>query len=174
MGLFYDQHKSLRFESLTFSNQRVTCLTQRFFDDITMNICRCLFGCAKHLTIIDCPSQNISSICRYISIMNQLEHLHIILRQPHIKSDTDVYLTVDKPVNKLLFDKKTIFFKTALVGVGDGLILSKSLIPHENVRNINLTLQTIDDLYIYILLDGLVPSVEKMTIHLRQRIILSK
>ncbi|CAF4593783.1 unnamed protein product, partial [Rotaria magnacalcarata] len=35
-------------------------------------------------------------------------------------------------------------------GVGDGLILSKSLIPHENVRNINLTLQTIDDLYIYI------------------------
>ncbi|CAF3396025.1 unnamed protein product [Rotaria socialis] len=67
MNLFCDHHKSLRFESLKFCGQRFTCLTQRFFHDITMDIYGSLFDCAKHLTIIDCPSRNISIICRHIS-----------------------------------------------------------------------------------------------------------
>lgn len=103
---------------------------------------------------------------------NQLNLLDIKFILFSSSSDMDLYLRNDIPINQFLFDKQLLTLNTALIDVDDGLILTKSLIPHENLRNIHFTLQTIDDLYV--LLDGLVPSVETMSIHLRQRRILSK
>ncbi|CAF5048400.1 unnamed protein product, partial [Rotaria sp. Silwood1] len=60
---------------------------------------------------------------------------------------------------------------TIIVNEFDGITLFKTLIPHENLRYIDITVETIDDLYV--LLDGLVPNVEKMIIQLSQPCILS-
>ncbi len=51
-------------------------------------------------------------------------------------------------------------------------MLYKTLIPNESVTHIDLVLENIDDLYV--LLNGLVPNVEKVLIHLRQSRILCK
>jgi hypothetical protein len=60
---------------------------------------------------------------------------------------------------------------TVSIEIPDGLKLSKSLKSHQILRNVNLILQTIDDLYV--LLDGLVPNVQKMIIQLCQSRLLS-
>jgi hypothetical protein len=57
------------------------------------------------------------------------------------------------------------------IEIPDGLKFSKSLKSHQILRNVNLILQTIDDLYV--LLDGLVPNVQKMIIQLCQSRLLS-
>ncbi len=54
----------------------------------------------------------------------------------------------------------------------DRFLVIKSLVPHQNLRNINLHLKTIDDLFI--LLDGLVPNIQTMIIQLCQKRILCK
>jgi hypothetical protein len=61
---------------------------------------------------------------------------------------------------------------TLVLEMNNGLSLNKVLIPHRNLRNINLNLKTIDDLFI--LLDGLVPNIQTMIIHLSQKRILCK
>ncbi|CAF1034243.1 unnamed protein product [Rotaria sordida] len=61
--------------------------------------------------------------------------------------------------------------QTIIVNEPDGITLFKILIPHENLRYIDIVVETIDDLYV--LLDGLVPNVEKMIIQLSQPRILS-
>jgi hypothetical protein len=53
----------------------------------------------------------------------------------------------------------------------DGLSLYNSLKPHQNLRYINISLQTIDDLFI--LLNGLIPNVQTLIVQLCQRRILS-
>jgi hypothetical protein len=52
-----------------------------------------------------------------------------------------------------------------------GLSLYKCLIPHQNLRHVNIYLQTIDDLFL--LLNGLIPNVQTMIVYLRQSRILS-
>ncbi|CAF5132909.1 unnamed protein product, partial [Rotaria sp. Silwood1] len=69
--------------------------------------------------------------------------------------------------NQLLFNEKQISsIHTINYQIYYGLLLNKSLRSHNNLRNINLILQTIDDLYI--LLGGLVPNVQTMIIKLYQ------
>jgi hypothetical protein len=43
--------------------------------------------------------------------------------------------------------------ETLVLEMNNGLSLNKSLVPHQNLRNLNLNLKTMDDLFI--LLDGL-------------------
>ena len=65
-----------------------------------------------------------------------------------------------------MFDGLMSFVHTIYCEMNDGLVLKNSLMSHQNLRNVNLVLQTIDDLYI--LLDGLVPNVQTMIIQLCQ------
>jgi hypothetical protein len=53
-----------------------------------------------------------------------------------------------------------------------GLTLFKTLLANHSLQNIDLVLETIDDLYV--LLDGLLPNLEKLIIQLRQSRILCK
>jgi hypothetical protein len=53
-----------------------------------------------------------------------------------------------------------------------GLTLYKTLSANHSLQNIDLVLETIDDLYV--LLDGLIPNIEKIIIQLRQSRILCK
>jgi hypothetical protein len=64
------------------------------------------------------------------------------------------------------------FINTIHIEIDHGLVLNKSLIPHENLRNVYFVLKTIDDLYI--LLDGLIPNVQTMIIQLCQSRIFSR
>jgi hypothetical protein len=73
-------------------------------------------------------------------------------------------------INDLLFNDQVRSLKSVDIEIADGILLNKSLISHHSLTNVNLVLQTIDDLYI--LLDGLVPNVQTMTIQLcRSRIL---
>jgi hypothetical protein len=69
-------------------------------------------------------------------------------------------------INQLLFNEKLSSIHTMYYQIYNGLLLSKPLISHHHLRNINLVLQTIDDFYI--LLDGLVPNIQTMIIKLCQ------
>ncbi len=80
--------------------------------------------------------------------------------------------TYDLSIYRFLFTGRMPSLQTIIVNEPDGIILFKSLIPHENLRYIDITLETIDDLYI--LLDGLVPNVEKMFIQISQSRVLCK
>jgi hypothetical protein len=75
-------------------------------------------------------------------------------------------------INQLLFNEKisSIHIHTIYYQIYNGILLSKSLISHDNLRNINLILQIIDDLYI--VLDGIVSNVQTMIIKLYQSRIL--
>ena len=80
----------------------------------------------------------------------------------------DYLQTCNILINQLLFNEKQISsLHTINYQIYNGLLLSKcSLISHDNLRNVNLVLQTCDDLYI--LLDGLFPNVQTMIIKLFQ------
>jgi len=69
-------------------------------------------------------------------------------------------------INQILFNEKTSSIHTIYYKIYDGLLLNESLISHDNLRNVNLVLQTIDDLYR--LLNGLVPNVQTMIVKLCQ------
>jgi len=69
-------------------------------------------------------------------------------------------------INQFLFNNKISSIHTISYQIYNGLLLNSSLVSNENLRNINLTLQTIDDLYI--LLEGLVPLAQTMSITLCQ------
>ena len=84
----------------------------------------------------------------------------------------DYHVKCNKFIRELLFDGQLSTINTVSIEINFGLVLSKALICHENFRNINFFLQTIDDLYV--LLDGLVPNVQTMTIQLYQSRLLSK
>lgn len=67
-------------------------------------------------------------------------------------------------LNQFLFDEKFRSLKRIFLEIDCGFNLNKSLIVHEHLRNVDLILQTIDDLFI--LLDGLIPNVEIIIIRL--------
>jgi hypothetical protein len=75
-------------------------------------------------------------------------------------------------INQIIFDGKMFSIQTLFLEINNGLSLNKSLISHQNLRNVNLHLQTIDDLFI--LLDGLIPNVQIMIIQLYKKRILCK
>ena len=61
-------------------------------------------------------------------------------------------------LNQFLFNEKYRSIKQMSLEIHCIFCLTKSLISHENLRNVDLIFQTIDDLFI--LLDGLIPNVE--------------
>ncbi len=67
---------------------------------------------------------------------------------------------------RFLFGRSISCLREIGIDVPNGVMLYKSLTPNESIKNIDLVLETVDDLYV--LLDGLVPNVEKLVIHLRQ------
>jgi hypothetical protein len=72
----------------------------------------------------------------------------------------------------MLFDGQICSLHEFIIDMSVGLTLYKTLQPNHSLQNIDLVLETIDDLYV--LLDGLVPNIEKMIIQLRQSRILCK
>ena len=80
--------------------------------------------------------------------------------------------TCEDSINRLLFTGQVCALRTIIHDFSNGLVLKKALQPHQMLRHIDIVLRTIDDLYI--LLDGLVPNVEKMIIQLHKSRVLSR
>ncbi len=104
----------------------------------------------------------------------QLEYLHIRIRKMNEKRGNSYldYPISHTSINQIIFDGKMFSIQTLFLEINNGLSLNKSLISHQNLRNVNLHLQTIDDLFI--LLDGLIPNVQIMIIQLYKKRILCK
>ncbi|CAF3712359.1 unnamed protein product [Rotaria sp. Silwood1] len=98
------------------------------------------------------------------SIFNNLRSLTLIDYSSEDLDIIEIYYTD-------MIQLQYLHITTIIVNESDGITLFKKLIPHENLRYIDITVETIDDLYV--LLDGLVPNVEKMIIQLSQPRILS-
>jgi hypothetical protein len=86
--------------------------------------------------------------------------------------ELDVKGKCDSTILRLLFNTQMCSLHEVIIDVPDGLMLYKTLIPNQSITYIHLVLETIDDLYI--LLDGLIPNVEKVIIRLRHPRILCK
>ncbi|UJR19834.1 hypothetical protein I4U23_022967 [Adineta vaga] len=170
---------TFRPESLVLSNEHINCLIERFFSDIPFDILHSIFYYLKELKLIHCSQANLRFLRSYERILSQLESLHINIRQELINDDDDESLAFDTDVNeecyislaRFLFNSEMFSLHTISIEYHYGIILNKSLIPHQTLRNVNLFLQTIDDLFI--LLDGLIPNVQTMIIHLIQPRILA-
>ncbi|CAF4640001.1 unnamed protein product, partial [Rotaria sp. Silwood2] len=76
----------------------------------------------------------------------------------------------DGSIGRILFNKKLLSLHTIKIELLYGLSLYHSLRSHENLRHVEIILRTIDDLYI--LLDGLIPNVQSLIVHLTQTRIL--
>ncbi|CAF1455040.1 unnamed protein product [Rotaria sordida] len=168
--LLGDSNNPLQPESLILSNEHITCLTERYFTYIRKNLIQSIFINLKRLTLIDCSTSEIQQIDReYIDDLTQLEYFHINVH----KSDKDLSFeeSCDGSIGRILFNNKLSSLRTIKIELLSGLSLYQSLISHENLRHIEIILKTIDDLYI--LLDGLIPNVQLLIIHLTQTRILT-
>jgi hypothetical protein len=65
--------------SLTFSNEHVTSLTQRYF--LNMYTIQSIFTNLRRLTMIDCSANDLRFIYLYNIHLSQLEHFHITIRK---------------------------------------------------------------------------------------------
>ncbi|CAF4953286.1 unnamed protein product [Rotaria sp. Silwood1] len=141
-NLVLDSEAPLRPKSLILNNEHVTCSTDYYF--------------------IFTPEDVIQSIN-----LTQLRYFHITIRKLDVNENMGYLETCNILINLLLFNEEQISsLYTINYQIYNGLLLSKSLIFHDNLGNINLALQTIDDLYI--LLNGLVPNIQTMIIELCQ------
>jgi hypothetical protein len=73
-------------------------------------------------------------------------------------------------INQFLFGRPIHCLHEVIIDMSDGLTLYQTLIVNRSLTYVDLVLETIDDLYV--LLDGLVPNVEKMIIQLHRSRIL--
>lgn len=78
----------------------------------------------------------------------------------------------DRTIQQILFVRQICSLHEVIIDMPFGLTLYKGLGANRFLQNIDLVLETIDDLYI--LLDGLIPNIQKMIIQLRQSRILCK
>ncbi|CAF3394730.1 unnamed protein product, partial [Rotaria sp. Silwood2] len=69
-------------------------------------------------------------------------------------------------INQFLFKKPIYSLQKFIFQSIDGLALYKTLTSNQNLQHINITLQTIDDLYL--LLDGLIPNIKTIIVQLCQ------
>ncbi|CAF4970351.1 unnamed protein product [Rotaria sp. Silwood1] len=145
----------LRPQSLILSNEHVTYLIQRYFNDMNTNTINSIFTNLRSLTLINCFSIDLDILAKFYFNMTQIEYLHITFRR--IGDD---------------MSKQMSSLQQVIIDVPDGLVLHKTLIPNQYLKNIDLVLETIDDLYV--LLSGLVPNIEKITIQLHRSRILSR
>ncbi|CAF0922065.1 unnamed protein product [Rotaria sordida] len=68
----------------------------------------------------------------------------------------------EKIINRLSYSGQMCTLHTIKLESYNGLSLYKRLIPHQFLRHIHISLQTIDDLHI--LFNGLIPYVETMIV----------
>ncbi|CAF1285981.1 unnamed protein product [Adineta steineri] len=163
-NLFSDSNISFRPQSLILNNKNVNCIIQRFLAYTDINIIKSIFAHLRYLTLIDCSSSDLRRIQRYNVDMTLMEYLHIVIRT--IDEDLDFLLddSCDATINQFLFGTQISSLHEVIIHTPDGLMLRNSLVPNESLRHIDIALLSIDDLYI--LLDGLVPNVEKLIIQL--------
>ncbi|CAF3279040.1 unnamed protein product [Rotaria sp. Silwood2] len=163
-SLFSRSNYPLRPESLILSNEHVTCVTQQYFNYMYTDKIQSIFVNLKSFTLIDCFSTDLNYIVlQYIEDLTRLEYLHITARK---LVDDFINETQDMSIGVLLFHGLLSALHTVHIELPNGLLLYESLSPHQTLRHVHMTLQTIDDLYI--LLNGLVPNVETMIVELRQ------
>ncbi|CAF3546761.1 unnamed protein product [Rotaria sp. Silwood1] len=154
-NLFSYSKIPLRPQSLILSNEHVTYLIQRYFNDMNTNTINSIFTNLRSLTLIDCFSIDLDILAKFYFNMTQIEYLHITFRR------------IDDDMSKQMSSLQQV-----IIDVPDGLVLHKTLIPNQYLKNIDLVLETIDDLYV--LLSGLVPNIEKITIQLHRSRILAR
>ncbi|CAF1319903.1 unnamed protein product [Rotaria sordida] len=165
--LFSHSKVPLRPKSLILNNEHVTCLTYYYFSSTPEDVIRSMFRNLEHLTLTNCSHKDLQYLNKYIENLTELQYLHIVVQRPDANENMDDLETCNILFNQLLFNKKQISsIHTIDYKIYNGLLLSESLRFHNNLQNVNLVLQTIDDLYI--LLNGLVPNVQKMIIKLCQ------
>ncbi|CAF1178595.1 unnamed protein product [Rotaria sordida] len=163
--LFSHSETPLRPKSLILNNEHVTCLTYYYFSYTPEDVIRSMFSNLKCLTLIDCLQEDLQYLNKYIENLTELQYLHIVIRRRDEYEDMEDLKTCHILFNQLLFNEKQISsIHTIDYKIYNGLLLNKSLKSHDNLRSVNLVLQTIDDLYI--LLNGLVPNVQMMIIKL--------
>ncbi|CAF2382661.1 unnamed protein product [Rotaria sp. Silwood2] len=162
----------LRPQSLTLSNEHVTCLIQRYFNDMNINTINSIFTNLRSLTLINCFSVDLDILAKFYLNMTQIEYLHITFRRIRDDMKFRVRERCDATINQFLFNKQISSLHQVIIDVPDGLALHKTLIPNQYLKNIDLVVETVDDLYV--LLSGLVPNIEKMIIRLRRSRILSR
>ncbi|CAF3302282.1 unnamed protein product, partial [Rotaria sp. Silwood2] len=164
-NLFSHLKTPLRPKSLILSNENVSCVIQRYFSYICRNIIQSIFIHLRYLTLIDCSSSDLNTIERYCLDMTQIEYFHMTIRKTNEHFSRFIDDKPDASINRLVFGRRRMYsLHKLIIDFSDGLELYKRLIPHKSLRYIDLVLKTIDDLYI--LLDGLVPNIEKMIIQL--------
>src|SRR5262249_26256277 len=130
-----------------------------------------IFKNLRSLKLIDCFPEDIEFICLDNFNHFQLKNFHLTIRKFDENQIKRCFVqSCHRWVIQLLFEERIDSIENISIEIHNGLILMKSLIPNENLRNISLVLQTIDDLYV--LLDGLVPNVEILVIELCQQRIL--
>ncbi|CAF4619718.1 unnamed protein product [Rotaria sp. Silwood1] len=165
--LFSHSQTPLQPKSLEVNNEHVTCLTYYYFTSTPEHVIQSMFSNLKHLTLTYCSESDLQYLNKYMGNLTELQYLHITIQKPDINQHMDYLKTCNILFNQLLFNEKQISsIRTINYQIYYGLLLNKSLISHDNLRNVNLVLQTIDDLYI--LLDGLVPNVQTMIIRVFQ------
>ncbi|CAF3710208.1 unnamed protein product [Adineta steineri] len=166
MNLLCHLNFPLRPQSLILSNEHINCLIQRFFCFTPTNIIQSIFDHLKNLTLIDCSQEDLQLMYLGEIDFSKIQHLHLTVQKTKQYQDKDLIEEDYISLNQFLVNKEMPLLETISIEFNNGLILSKSLTSYLTVQNVNLFLQTIDDLYI--LLDGLVPNVQTMTVHLIQ------
>ncbi|CAF3090638.1 unnamed protein product [Rotaria sp. Silwood2] len=154
LNLFRYSKTSLRVESLILSNEHISCLTYFYFASKLVDIVQSMFANLRRFTLTDCYQTDLESINLYVNIT--------VRKFPENKVTSNA---IDFFCN-LLFNGQMSSINTVSLEINNGLVLTTRLICHGNLRNVNLFLQTIDDLYV--LLDELVPNIQTMFIQLCQ------
>jgi hypothetical protein len=170
LKLFSDSKYFFRPSSLILNNEKISSVIDRFSDEINSNTMKSIFNHLKCLILIDCTSNDLELLKSYHSNLTQLQSLEIINRK--IDLDLSGVWPSYSSIIRLLFEKEINSLEKLLIQPIDGISLCQSLIPNRNIRNINIYLQTIDDLFI--LLNGILPNVQIMIVRLCQKRILSK
>jgi hypothetical protein len=170
LKLFSDSKFPLRPSSLTLNNERISSIIDNFSDQINSNTMKSIFNHLKCLTLIDCTPRDLDLLKTYHSNLTQIESLEIINRK--IDEDLRYVWTIHSSIIRLLFEKEINSLEKLVIQPINGISLCQSLIPNKNIRNINIYLQTIDDLFI--LLNGILPNIQIMIVRLCQKRLLSK
>ncbi|CAF1059694.1 unnamed protein product [Rotaria sordida] len=174
-NLFSNRRFPLRPESLILSNEYIPYLTHSFFNYLHSNTINSIFINLKCLILINCFSKDIYILNKCLFQMTLIQYLHISFRRTN-DEDGDVVQSrhrerSDPTIVQFLFGRQSSSLNKVIIDIPDGFILYQLLLPNQSIIYVDLVLETIDDLYL--LLSGLVPNVETMTIQLRRSRILS-
>ncbi|CAF1113733.1 unnamed protein product [Rotaria sordida] len=171
LNLLCNDKRPLRPESLTFSNEHIANLMHRYFNNIDINRNKSIFVNLKSLILVDCSSNDLDIIAKYYFDIIQIEYLNIIVRKHDDHIQFGMRERYDAVIHQFLFGKRICSLHKVIIDIPDGLVLCNPLVANQYLQNIDLALETIDDLYL--LLGGLLPNIEKMIIQLRRSRILS-